>query len=263
MHEGSPKRVAAEQQITQSLRSAKRHALLPFVVARAIGVFDAQRAALFYNSQVKDHKQRYHDANEALRRIEEEEGFPNIRAYTDVVQDVVSHVPADLRQAAYVPYAGSDVFWAAAFRAVVMEDVNYNTANDHPTAWWSVSDYSISVLDRLVDTLKTHGVIPIENDIDFLQSDSEIEPTEGSLNRPDVTLVHKAGHEFRPFVRNRFGEEEMRFGAIIISNDSSSRDSLQRLLAAHKYEEVYKANPALVANPWALSIKEPSVYLKR
>lgn len=262
MTERSPRRIAAEELIASELKTAQSHAIVPFLLYKAIGVLDHEKATQLYKEKMKDYKLRYHQVNIALRQIEQEEGYRNIQRYIDMLLDVRSRIPESLHRIAYYPYAGLDVFWLAGFQNLIMEDKNYNSPDDNPTAWWDADDYKIESLQNLVARLKTNGLISQNNSAKFSIKDSLTSAALNEVNQPFISIIYKAGPSFVYFLEKAFKNREMAFGAIIVANDNTRPRVLDRVLNKHNYHKVYELNPEMVVNPWSLPISRPKVYLK-
>lgn len=263
MNEGLPRRVVLEKLVVKELRSSQIHSLIPLMVSKAIGVFAPEKADLFYEKRMERYKLRYHEANLALKQIEEQEGFPGVKTYINLLLGIVGKLPPYLQQTAYYPNAGTDVFWSAVFQNSFFEDINYNSQADDPTMWWSLNDYNTTLLDAFVNTLKTRGLIPAHHSATFSTNDCQTEASAVDLNQAQITLVYKAGHDFSEYAQTAFKNRELAFGAIIIANDNTKSRILDNLLSKHSYEKLYESNPEKVINPWALALYKPRIYIKK
>lgn len=260
MKEQPSRREEIEKQIDKELNDAQVHAIVPYLLSKAIGVFDTKKGEQFYFSHIEPYKMRYNQANETLRQIEEEEEFPNVRRYIKLLLEIRDKIPSSLREQAYYPYAGHDIFWAAAFQDLVMEDKNYNVVQVDHTFWWN--DYKLEALERLTTALKSRGLIPQDNKITYIQHNSETGETISHYNQSSTTLIYKAGWDINAFIKKTFKNKRVEFGAIIVSHDNSRAGSLEKLLSYHNYQRVHELHPPSIVIPWALPLSKPKVYLK-
>ncbi len=125
----------------------------------------------FLSSKTAPYRNRVAALNNELRRMEFEEDFPVVRQYLAAIDTLTSFIPEKLRETAYYPMAGLDVFWARTFKRVFMEDKNYNIEHNKYDLWWDQQDYDTEKLTSLIDHLKTKEMIPHSYQIIFAKYD--------------------------------------------------------------------------------------------
>lgn len=251
MLEISPQRQSAEQAVDNTLTLSKRIGL-GFWFLSKLGVVN-------FHDKIKPYKYKYRQAVEDLRTIEISEGYPNTKLYIEQIRQLASHIPASNKEAAFYPFAGQDVFWAAEFKNLTMEDINYNSVKDNMSLWWPLKDYDIQNINTLLTALKANHLIPGENKVSFVMNDSEANQV-SELNNPHSTLIYKSGHTFEAN-KKLFSQANLNFGAIIISNDKTPRRKVENSLKNFGYELVYQSNPPPIKVPWALTLKNPLLFL--
>lgn len=188
------------------------------LISNILGVFNKDRVSKLFNDSIKSSKVSYHAAVDELRTLEAEEDYPTVRAYTESILEIAGKLPDQLRQKAYCPYAGTDIFWSSGFTHLVMEDRNYDSSQDDPSLWWRVEDYSAPKLKAFVNELIQRGIIQPGHNVTFEENDSKLN-SKFRFNRSDTTLIYKAGHDFKTYIETVFKNLQINFGAIIISND--------------------------------------------
>ena len=224
-------------------------------------------ALKFLSSKTASYKHEAMLLNDELRQMEFEEDFPTVGKYLSAIDTLTSNIPEELRNVAYYPMAGLDIFWTSTFKHVVMEDKNYNIENDKFDLWWNRQDYNTEKLTSLFAHLKTKGMIPHGHQVFFVKDDSEKGLNFLKFNRTNSTLIYKSGHTFLNYARKMNKKEQISFGAIILSGDdpSSPPRKVDGFLAEQGYEVAYESkgrNPKH-GSPWAIEIIDPRIYLKK
>lgn len=259
----NPSLKEAEKLAYKQLRIAKTQAIIWLLPALAISLIRGKEAGFeFLGRRLVSSKSNWLEATQQLRDTDESLGFPNTRAYIEQLRQTASFLPEKLRETAYYPFAGTDVFWASQFRNLSMEDKNYNSQIDHYSSWGSISDYAPPTLEQLIIRLKKASLIPTDNNVTLLQGDSEEQNLENTqLNRPDATLIYKAGLPFQPFISKKFRYQEPQFGAIIICNGSTSLSSLSRTLSSYGYDFSAEFKPQAKPNTgWSIPIGRTFIF---
>lgn len=205
-----------------------------------------------FTDKIAPAKEVWSIANEALRRADEAAGFPNASAAAEQIKQLTATLPLHLRKNAYYPLAGTDIFWAASFERLVMEDKNYDGYSDS-SMWFAADDYKTANIELLLTKLRKTGLIPEATKLKLLEGDSDLKTVQNDLNRPNVTLVFKAGHPFSDFTERRFADEQMQFGAVIVANDITKPALLERLLRHHGYNLTANFKPPTsIETGWAI-----------
>jgi hypothetical protein len=261
MSERSPLHKKREKQVSKSHTEAMLLFGAAFLGSQLYRIINPDRANHFLAKVTGYSKTKYHAAIDDLREVETDEDYPVVRRYVADIKQISDQILATAKQRAYYPYAGLDLFWAAGFNNLVMEDKNYDASRDDPTLWWKTTNYETSDLQEFLSRLKRHGVIKGNPNVNFLASNSETSSAPSDFNLPDTTLIYKAGHDFEPFLGEVFSGKQLNFGAIIVTNDRTRKDKLKKLLSPHDYSLAYELNPPQIPLPWALSLRNPQVFL--
>lgn len=263
MSERIPTRTMAEEQLNAAFKAADKRAAVWAIPTLVIAKFSEDHAVNFYTNKLRREREQVSNAYQQLRIVERSEEYPNVKQYVGMIQKISDYIPQQQKQMAYYPYAGIDIFWAAGFDYLVMEDKFYNASVQNAGMWFDVDDYNTTHLYDSVREYKTQNIIPESAEITFSDGDSEKGHVGKLFNNPDVTLIYKAGMPFISYSKKQYRDTELKYGAIVVANDCcSSTKEINMFLNDNGYTQIYEMNPPTITLPWALPIKNVGVFRK-
>lgn len=263
MSERIPTRTIAEEQLNAAFKTVDKRAAVWAIPTLVIAKFSEDHAVNFYTNKLRREREQVSNAYQQLRIVERLEGYPNAKQYAGLIQEISDCIPQDQKQTAYYPYAGIDIFWAAGFHNLVMEDKFYNAPAQHFRMWFDVDDYNTAYLHDLVRECKTQEILPESAEITFSDGDSEKDHVGKLFNYPDATLIYKAGMPFISYGKKQYRDTELEYGAIVVADDCcSSTKEINTFLNDNGYTQIYEMNPPTITLPWALPIKNVGVFRK-
>lgn len=263
----SQSRQAIFEEISSIEEEARKKALKLLPIYFPLSLVNGDTADRFLGNKLAPFRQRFHQANDRLRNLEIEEDFPTVRQYIHAIKLLTSYIPRELRDTAYYPFAGFDVFWVSVFRNLNLEDRNYNIRQDKYDLWWSPEDYDAEKLSAFIAQIKKAGLIPAEHHVHLITSDSENGQNFMWFNTPENALIYKGGHTFINYARSMNQRGPFAFGAIVLSGDDPKTPvvKVDGLLKDQGYQLVYNSwgREPKYGTPWSIEIIDPRVYVKR
>src|SRR3989344_3297775 len=178
--EKSDERVALEERILRSLGQAQKDTFTWMLKHPLRGV--PALVMLMTKGTVPDDVSRewrgvpswsdYIGAYHALEKMEEQDGYPAIKAGAERLDRVKAALPEENRKNGYYIYAGTDFYWARIFDFTVFEDRAYFDEYS-PHMWWEPERYQVGSLTGILAKLRDVGALTSANAVRLLHGNSE------------------------------------------------------------------------------------------
>lgn len=200
----------------------------------------------------------------SYRKLEDLESRENYVAMFDYARqlDIIScHLPSQNRIFCHYPFSAIDIYWARIFQQIVFEDSGFDSEIELPTMWWNAEDYGKERRNEILSTLRKLNIIPVTTIINFLSHDAEIGGDVNNFNNTQSTLLTK-GTDFLEFVKIRFSQEPLKYGAIILGSPYNPIDDIEdRLHQDFYYKHFYLKGSNFYA-PYPQKLRDVYIFLK-
>ncbi len=203
----------------------------------------------------------YNQAYESLNELEEVEHFAGTKECLRRLNMLANYIPETSRKFAYNPFAGTDFYFARLFNETVFEDAGYyQKFNFH--MWWDPSAYQEDRLASMLQLYRKRGVIGPENSVRLLCGDCDYTRLENDFNFSPSTLIVKGGHSVISFLENRYGNNPLNYGAMIIVSPADEFSELRSWLSQRGYGLVYFDSGEPLFVPFAMSYHNAAVFTR-
>lgn len=206
----------------------------------------------------------YYEGYRQLEDLEEKEDFPATRWCCSVLDEIAVCIPPAKRIFGHVPVCGRDFYWARIFTRTCFEDIAFDVA-ESVNAWWEIACYNADGRTHVISTLIRVGVLSGSEDLTFVSRDSHLPHADDEKwNRHDATLVVAGGHNVLDFLKDRFGDLPLEYGAIITVNPFVPPDrNLALELKKRSFERCCYFEGGEYVLPYAIGYEDITVYLHK
>jgi len=260
----STKRIQLESEITQahndSLAIAMRMVKDEFNENLEKALSDASFVSRM-QSQVRQAWRVYREGYKRLEDLEKKEGHPAITACANVIDEIAGYLPNINKKVCHYPFSGVDFYWARIFDRIVFEDSGFDQY-ELPTMWWDPRTYSSEKRQEIITTLKAQKIIPESAILEFVNRDSAIPKSDNKFNNSITTLLVKGGHDFLGYVKSRFGNTSLEYGAIITVTATNPLGDIEKRLKRDGYNRIASLVGTNFLIPYAMELKDIHIFLR-